>query len=85
MISENLGSNWKLTAGVSAVALASGAAFGLLASNLKSVKPQEPKKWVRVGVVSELCLFPVKSCQGIQVDEASTTMIGLQGSLIIQS
>lgn len=64
-----------------AAAAASGAIATLLFSNIKS-KPQEnvPEKWIRVGKVKELILYPIKSCKGIRVDEATITKVGLKGS-----
>lgn len=73
------GSNLKFAAVLSAAA-ASGAVAGLLLSNLKSKPQPAPEKWIRVGTVKELTLYPVKSCKGIRVDEATTTMIGMKGS-----
>lgn len=37
-----------------------------------------PKKWRRVGELSELTLFPVKSCAGISLQEAECTEYGVQ-------
>jgi hypothetical protein len=37
-----------------------------------------PKKWQRVGELSELMLFPVKSCAGISLQEAECTEYGIQ-------
>lgn len=76
--------NWKLAVGASA-AVASGVLAGaLIASSLSDRKSKVSpiKKWVCVGRVSKLILYPVKSCQGIHVDEATATMIGLNGITI---
>ncbi|CAG7820423.1 unnamed protein product [Allacma fusca] len=37
-----------------------------------------PKKWIRVGEVSQLNIYPVKSCKGIQANEVLTTMVGMK-------
>jgi len=77
-MTDYLGSNnWKLAA-----AVASGAVVGLLANSLtgSTNNSVEPKKWVRVGTVTNLILYPIKSCQGIYVEEASCEMIGLKGT-----
>lgn len=37
-----------------------------------------PRKWRRVGELSELTLFPVKSCAGISLQEGECTEYGLQ-------
>jgi hypothetical protein len=37
-----------------------------------------PEKWVLVGKVSKLIIFPIKSCQGVEVDEAVVTALGLK-------
>jgi hypothetical protein len=62
------------------VALGSGVIAGALLSKKLSAQKHKvtPTKWVRVGSVKELILYPVKSCQGIHVNEAETTIIGLK-------
>jgi hypothetical protein len=37
-----------------------------------------PRKWKHVGELSELTLFPVKSCAGINLQEAECTEYGIQ-------
>lgn len=84
--------NWKLAASLTAAA-ASGALAGVVISDLKSKAGlvnqvnlnTVPQKWVRVGAVSEIILYPVKSCKGINVHEATCTKIGLKGYLIFSS
>lgn len=77
--------HWKLAAGLTAAA-ATGAIATLAISELqrqgnKLTKEDEvPKKWIRVGAVSELILYPVKSCKGVNVHEATCTDIGLKGT-----
>ncbi|GAB0089020.1 mitochondrial amidoxime reducing component [Sergentomyia squamirostris] len=36
-----------------------------------------PKKWIRVGELTELIIYPVKSCAGIPADELNCTILGL--------
>lgn len=77
--------NWKLAAGLSAAAatgaLASRAISDLQAKRIVQENTEEPvpKKWIRVGAVCELILYPVKSCKGVNVHEAVCTDIGLKG------
>ncbi|CAG7833888.1 unnamed protein product [Allacma fusca] len=39
----------------------------------------KPTKWVKVGNIASLILYPIKSCKGIYVDKAFVTPLGLQG------
>lgn len=38
----------------------------------------KPQKWVKVGRVNKLIVYPVKSCQGVLVDKAVITTLGLK-------
>lgn len=44
------------------------------------VKPRrtKPRKWVKVGTVKKLMIYPIKSCQGFSVDKAILTGLGLK-------
>jgi hypothetical protein len=44
---------------------------------------QKPEKWVRVGKVESLIIFPIKSCPGVQVNEAVVTTLGLKCKLLV--
>lgn len=37
-----------------------------------------PEKWCLVGKVAKLIVYPIKSCQGIVVEEAAVTRLGLK-------
>ncbi|ODM96337.1 Mitochondrial amidoxime-reducing component 1 [Orchesella cincta] len=75
--------NWKLATGFVAAA-ATGAIAGMAVSELRKDKMKEsnvaPQKWIRVGAVCELILYPIKSCKGVSVHEAHCTKIGLKAS-----
>ncbi|ODM96331.1 Mitochondrial amidoxime-reducing component 1 [Orchesella cincta] len=38
----------------------------------------KPEKWVKVGSVKKLVVYPIKSCQGVVVDKAVVTTLGLK-------
>jgi len=38
----------------------------------------KPQKWVKVGTVSKLIIYPVKSCSGVIVETAVFTQMGLK-------
>ena len=75
--------NLKIAAAVSAAVACGAATIGYLSSiaNDKSKLLKVPKKWIRVGEVSNLTLYPVKSCQGIDVNEATASAMGLKGEV----
>lgn len=53
-----------------------------LANKLKNsdfYEKNPPEKWVKVGTISDLVIYPVKSLPGITVTQAVTTILGLQG------
>lgn len=55
---------------------------GLIAK--KIIKASEsvdtlPEKWVKVGQINELLIYPVKGMPGISVKEASVGRLGLKG------
>lgn len=59
------------------------AALGLAAVALGTVawrhaRPKRPRRLQRVGTVSELWIYPVKSCKGLSVSEAQCTAMGLR-------
>jgi len=74
------GGNILRVAATISAAVASGTIAGFIISRRISKNKQEPDKWIRVGTVKKLILYPVKSCKGVEVDEAKTTQIGLKGS-----
>jgi hypothetical protein len=77
--------SWKFAAGIGAAGFLSG--IGLLTLKQKSLAIEDaskeskvlPEKWIKVGTVKTLTLYPVKSCCGIDVDEAQIAEMGLKG------
>lgn len=68
--------NWKLVAAAVATGALTGIAFKSGRSDVKK-KIAVPKKWIRVGTVKELVIYPIKSCKGVNIHEATCTQIGL--------
>lgn len=70
--------NVVLAVGVGVGLLSAAAAYKLYAkpSQMKNSK-QLVKGWKACGVVSHINMFPIKSCQGIPVDEADAREMGL--------
>ena len=54
------------------------AAAGLGYSITWLMRQQQLKKFERIGTVKELVVYPVKSCQGVYVNEAECTQFGLR-------
>ena len=72
--------SWQTTAALSAAACVTSAALAALAVKARSGSGNKiPQKWIRVGTVSELMIYPVKGCQGTHVREATLTKLGLKG------
>ncbi|XP_006894606.1 PREDICTED: MOSC domain-containing protein 2, mitochondrial [Elephantulus edwardii] len=61
--------------GVAALGLAA-VALGTLA--WRRARPRRRKQLRQVGTVSQLCIYPVKSCKGVTVSEAECTPMGLR-------
>jgi hypothetical protein len=77
---DDTSSTWKLAAAVSAACL-SGALVGLAYNGAKSKNSQVAlKKWIRVGTVKELNVYPIKSCKAVKVKEGVATPIGLKAA-----
>ena len=75
-----IGDNWKTTAVSLSAAVVTGAVATYVWKEYISKKSlQSPKKWIRVGTVKDLILYPIKSCKGVYVGEATATLIGLKG------
>ena len=59
------------------------AAFAFKNSLLKKIgvkaeaEAKAPKRWMRVGTVSQLLIYPIKGCAGIHVKQAKVTQLGL--------
>ena len=47
---------------------------------LRRYLEKRDKQWIQVGQVSDLFVYPIKSCRGIQVSEAECTELGLVNS-----
>jgi hypothetical protein len=59
-----------------------GLATGIIMSKLirnPIRKDKIPDKWIRVGTITELIIYPVKSLPGVHVDKAIVTSLGLKG------
>jgi len=65
------------------VAAVSVACFGGLVTGLilasRKRKEKAPEKWIKVGTISDLIVYPVKSVAGIYVHEGTATKLGLKG------
>jgi cytochrome bd-type quinol oxidase subunit 1 len=68
-----------LAVGIGAAALLGAAAAYKLykKSNQLKTSKQLVKGWKACGVVSQLHIFPIKSCHGIEVEEADAQKMGL--------
>jgi len=72
--------SWQTTTAISAAAcITAVAATGLALKAKSSNGVKGPQKWVRVGTVTQLVIYPVKAFQGTHVDEATVTKVGLSG------
>jgi hypothetical protein len=67
-----------------AVAFGGGLITGIVANNLlnkmsarSSNVIKTPDKWVRVGTISQLIIYPVKAMPGVYVNKAKVTQLGL--------
>ncbi len=75
-----LSNNWKTTAATVSAAAISGVVASYVWKEYISRKPiPTPKKWIRVGTVKDLIIYPIKSCKGVSVPEVTATNIGLKG------
>jgi len=41
-----------------------------------------PQRWVQVGKLSKLIIYPIKSCPGVVVDSAVITRLGLKCKIV---
>lgn len=72
-----------LAVGVGAALLSAAVAYKLyMKSNQMKTSRQLVKGWKACGVVSQLHIFPIKSCQGIPVEEADAYKMGLVNGLL---
>ena len=78
-MTDAVGSNWKVAALAASAAGISGLVATYIFNDRKNGLQGVPQKWIKVGTVSHLFLYPVKSCQGISVKEATATTLGLKG------
>lgn len=69
--------NGKLTTAGAPGALVEDSFKGSSTQSTKTIAV--PKKWIRVGTVKELLMYPIKSCKRVHVQKATCTQIGLQG------
>mgnify|MGYP000146197426 CR=1 FL=1 len=60
------------------VLLGVGAAVGLQYLVCELMRRKRESRFERVGTVKELVCYPVKSCQGIYLDQAECTVYGLK-------
>lgn len=61
--------------GVAALSLAA-AALGTFA--WRHARPRRRRRLQQVGTVAQLSIYPIKSCKGVQVNEAECTAMGLR-------
>lgn len=47
-------------------------------SKSEKLEKQRPEKWCLVGKIAKLIIYPIKSCQGVIVQEAVITTLGLK-------
>jgi hypothetical protein len=67
-----------LAVGIGAALLSAAVAYRLYKkSNQKKNSSHLVKGWTACGSVSQLHIFPIKSCQGISVEEADAHQMGL--------
>jgi hypothetical protein len=67
-----------LAVGIGAALLSAAVAYKIyMKSNQMKYSSQLVKEWKACGVVSQLHIFPIKSCQGIPVEEAEAQKMGL--------
>ncbi|XP_041106521.1 mitochondrial amidoxime-reducing component 1 [Polyodon spathula] len=59
---------------------AAGVSLGVIGVGIliKSLVKRRQRKLIQVGVVSELCIYPIKSCKGISVNTAECLEMGLK-------
>jgi len=69
---------WKAATAISA-AVATGSLATLIWSKSKT-KNVMPERWVKVGTVSEMYIYPIKSCRAMAVPEAEAAPLGLKVS-----
>lgn len=75
--------SWESTALVAGAAVAAILTTGIaLKVFLKRTRRRFPQKWIKVGTLSKLTIFPIKSCRGVSVPEANVTKLGLHGKSI---
>lgn len=83
---ENSFNPWKLAITVSLSCISGGlltlAARKFFAKSLDSHKV--PEKWLRVGTVKKVIIYPVKSCRGVELGMAAATPIGLKGGIRVR-
>ena len=72
-------SNKKLAiaVGTGAALLAAAAAYKAYKRATYSISSELVKSWKPVAKVTAIHIYPIKSCHGIQVDEAEATTLGL--------
>jgi len=67
-----------LAVGIGAALVGAAVAYKLyIKSNQMKTSKQLVKGWKACGVVSQLHIFPIKSCHGIPVEEADAQKMGL--------
>ena len=79
--------DWKLLllAGIGGAVISTTAAMAVARKVMKmsGEDRRKPEKWIKVGMVKEFRIYPVKSCQGISVEEATATKIGFQSEFFL--
>ncbi|CAL8142134.1 unnamed protein product [Orchesella dallaii] len=59
--------------------VAGGIVGGLIMKRTAKTTDQLPEKWIKVGEIKKLNVYPVKSMSGVSVNEAVVARLGLQG------
>ena len=72
---------WKSLVGISTVSFLGGICLLKIKQHLASntASGNALQKWVKVGTVKKLIVYPVKSCKGVEVETAQITELGLAG------
>lgn len=77
--------SWLPSAAISALAGVSSAVVMKYALSGKSGNAEQtPTKWLKVGEVKELVIYPVKSCKGTEVSSATVTQLGLKAGELLR-
>jgi len=73
--------SWEMTAVGTGAAVAAAVLTTLAAAKyIKNGTPKAvPSKWIKVGEVKSIYIYPIKSAKGVSVSDAIITNLGLKG------